>query len=535
MYFPAQKTLGYSHGLILYVPFYAPLRLFLHPFQAHNWTVLLAVAAGMICLYVLFRRLSLSVVEAVVVAALFLTSRNVINQSTGAWTQRVSVFLIPAILLMLLVSTRMPTGRSRILLATLAGFLSTLMYVQDFYTAHLAALFVIPIAGAAAFVEGGVRRVREALWRFCTRQTAASSVAFIAGVLATAWTFWLLNYGGFRFTVLGIRLRSHDVWRPALTAVCAGGAFLWLNRRNFSVPRFAKPSSWCVAVALGGAAGTLVFLWIYTSAYLEHPAFPEGHLLEQLLVRDPSTWHGPLDIVQGLKGYESLRPFALVLILAVLAWVPWIGASRKARIYWMWCLAVSFVVLLIPLRFPEFSVWRVLIEPLPGFAAIRDPKRIIFPYELAVAVVTALFLVSLSAKSIARGAITLFVACSIVTEPYLNRFHYGRSIAAYDRWVATPISIDPSCGSFYIKGASDAYMARSDNMWGLYNIDSVFVALNHGIPTLNGYSAWFPDGWRLFNPQEPDYDAEVQRWIDGHALTRVCELDIDARTMTPRR
>jgi hypothetical protein len=225
----------------------------------------------------------------------------------------------------------------------------------------------------------------------------------------------------------------------------------------------------------------------------------------------------------------------LVLILAVLAWMPWIETGRKVRIYALWCLGVSCVVLLIPLRLPEFSVWRVLVEPLPGYAAIRDPKRIIYLFELAVAIVTALFLASLSPKSIFRGAMTLFVVCLIVTEPSLNRFHYGRSIAVFEHWVATPVAVDPTCGSFYIKGASRTYMTRSDNMWGQYNIDSVFVALNHGIPTLNGYSAWFPDAWRLHNPQEAGYDGNVQSWIDRYALTRVCEFDVDARTMTPRR
>jgi hypothetical protein len=535
MYFPVQKTLGYSHGLILYVPLYVPLRLFLHPFQAHNWTILLAVVTGLLCLYVLFRKLGLSVVESAAVTALFLTSHNVINESTGAWSQRVSVFLIPAILLLLWVSARVPGGRSKILLAGLTGFLATLMYVQDFYTAHLAFLFLIPLAVATAFVEGRVRRVREAIWRFGNRQTAASAAALITAALAAAWIFYLWMYGGGKVEVLDIRLRSTDVQRPALVAAVAIASFLWLQRKTLRMPRIGRPSSWLVALTLGAIAGALLFLWIYTSAYLEHPAFPENHLLEQLYVRDPSTWTGPLDALRGLKGYETLRPFALMLILAVLAWVPWIGAGRQVRIYALWCLGVSFVVLLIPLRVPDFSVWRAVVEPLPGFAAIRDPKRIIHVFELAAAIVTALFLASLPATSISRNAITLFLVCVIVTEPYLNRFHYGRSIATYERWVAAPMAIDPACRSFYIKRASDEYMARSDNMWGLYNIDSVFVALNHGLPTLNGYSAWFPDGWRLLNPQETGYDEEVQRWIDRHALTGVCEFDVAARTMTPRR
>jgi hypothetical protein len=534
MYYPAQKTLGYSHGLILYAPFYVPLRLVLHPFQAHNWTVFLAMATGIICLYVLFRKLGLSLVESLAVAALFFTSRNVINEPTSAWTQRASVFLIPPILLMLLVSARMHKGRSRIILAGLAGFLSTLMYVQDFYTAHFALFFAVAFAAAATFVEGGVRRVWNAIRSVSKAQTPASRVALIVAAIAGAWTWSLWTYGGGKVYVLGFELRSHDLQRPGLTAVAALVAFLWMNRRRLAVPHVPRPSSWSVAVTLGAAAGSLVFLWIYARAYLEHRAFPEDHLLQQLLVLDPSTWSTPLDVLRSLKGYDTLRSFTLALILVVLAWIPRVGAGSKARIYWLWFLGISFLVLLIPLRFPEFSVWRAFVEPLPGFAVIRDPKRVVYLYELATALVTAVFLANLPAKSLSRAAVTLLVVGLIVTERPPDGFRFRRSIAAYERWVAAPIATDPSCRSFYIKGASDEYMSRSDNMWGLYGIDSIFVALNLGIPTLNGYSAWFPEGWSLLNPHEAGYDEAVKRWIDQHQLTRVCEFDIDARTMTPR-
>ena len=70
--------------------------------------------------------------------------------------------------------------------------------------------------------------------------------------------------------------------------------------------------------------------------------------------------------------------------------------------------------------------------------------------------------------------------------------------------------------------------------WTMYDIDSMFVALNHAIPTLNGYSAWTPEGWRLGNPSDPDYESEVARWIERHDLRGVCELAIERRTMRPR-
>jgi hypothetical protein len=70
-------------------------------------------------------------------------------------------------------------------------------------------------------------------------------------------------------------------------------------------------------------------------------------------------------------------------------------------------------------------------------------------------------------------------------------------------------------------------------MWTLYAIDSMFISLNHSIPTLNGYSAWASDEWGLANPQEPGYADAVARWIARHHLVDVCELDIEARTMRP--
>ena len=76
-------------------------------------------------------------------------------------------------------------------------------------------------------------------------------------------------------------------------------------------------------------------------------------------------------------------------------------------------------------------------------------------------------------------------------------------------------------------------MSRSAHMWTLYAVDSMFISLNHSIPTLNGHSAWSPDGWGLANPQEPGYPQAVGQWIARHNLRDVCELDIEARTMKP--
>lgn len=46
MYYPARGTLGYSHGLVLYAPFYLLLRLFLDVFQSYTLTLFLVLEVG---------------------------------------------------------------------------------------------------------------------------------------------------------------------------------------------------------------------------------------------------------------------------------------------------------------------------------------------------------------------------------------------------------------------------------------------------------------------------------------------------------
>jgi hypothetical protein len=55
MYFPARGTLGYSHGLIGYAPFYILVSPFLHPFQAAALTLFLVIEVGTVALYLVFR------------------------------------------------------------------------------------------------------------------------------------------------------------------------------------------------------------------------------------------------------------------------------------------------------------------------------------------------------------------------------------------------------------------------------------------------------------------------------------------------
>jgi hypothetical protein len=101
MFFPATRTLGYSHGLVLYAPFYIIARPFLDPLQAYTVALFLVYLSGSFCLFLLFDRAArLDYPESLLLTAFFVTSENVINGGAGVWSQWASVFLIPPILLL---------------------------------------------------------------------------------------------------------------------------------------------------------------------------------------------------------------------------------------------------------------------------------------------------------------------------------------------------------------------------------------------------------------------------------------------------
>jgi hypothetical protein len=533
MYFPAGGTLGYSHGLILYAPFYVAGRLFLDPIQAYTVTLFLVLQTGAVCMYLILRNFArLGFVESLLLSAFFFSSGNLINGGTGVWSQRASVFLVPPILLIALGSARMADGRSRVALAALSGLLSTLIFTQDFYTGAfavlLAALLLLPRAASTLIERGDPGRVsrRPNPWWLI--------VACVSLVSATAIHVHPIA----RTTIGPLRFSATDPNRLLVLGLLTGGWFVWrqadLARRISN--GWKSDRLYILGFTAGGFVGCLVFLWIYAAVYLEHRAFPEADLINALTPVDFSrlgwTRLGAHETLRSLT-FESLRSFRFVLMVAILAWLPWFRLERRLRLYCLWFLLVSFIVLMIPLRFDGFSIWRSFVAPLPGFSVIRDPRRIIEVYELAVVLLAALLLTHLPGNSRLRVSVSALVFLLLVTERNRNVFDFARPIGVHARWITAPIAIDSSCRSFFIERASGAYLSRPMHQPSVAALDAMFIALDRSIPTLNGYSAWAPGQWGMTDPQEPGYAEDVARWIALQNLRNVCTLDIEARTMRP--
>jgi hypothetical protein len=531
MYFPSPRTLGYSHGLVLFAPFYVLVRPFLHPFQAYSVALCLLIETGILSLYVLLRRaFALSFVESLLLTVFFFTSLNVVNGFMGVWSQRASVFLIPPILLVLFTAIRLEAGWLQTALAALAGFLSTLMLTQDFYSAFFAAVFVVAAVVPVLLVKA--RPALNALRLFWRGEARGTRLALVSALSLTLWGLFIVASGGFGIRVAGIRIASHDWRRPVILAALALAAVILLRQR---AGRMWIPTArgWRMPFILGAGAGVVIFAAAYLAAYAEHRTFPEQHLMNALVHVDTSRWTSPLDLFRHLDGYETLRTFKLIFVIGVLASLPAAQVNDRTKLLILWALCVSALVLVIPISFNGFSIWKSVLAPLPGFSVIRDPKRIAYLYELAAILGAGAFISRLPRRSWLRVASTLLLVLLIATERNHTVFDFDRPNATFDRWVASPVAVDGSCRSFFVTAAGSDYTQRSADKWTLYGIDAAFIALETSVPTLNGYSAWFPDGWAFQNPEEPGYEDAVGRWISRNRLTGVCSLDLVKRTMTP--
>jgi len=454
MFHPTVRVLGYSHGLILYAPFYVALRAVAHPFVAYNLTILLVMAVGSLSLYVLLRTTTVPFTWSVLLAAWFVTSPNVTDALTGTWSQRASVFLVPPLLLAAITSWRRRDDLVRRLVAAAVGIGAALLFVQEFYTALFA-------------------------W------------AFGLAALPFAWS-------------------SAD-------AGIDGRA----GRR------------WLAACALGATAGALVFAWIYLPAYREHQAFPERELLASLVQVPSWRWPHVVSLVREHPAFASWRPFVLAAALTVVAAMPATRLDRTTRLLCVSAGVLSLAVLLVPYRFGTFSPWRSWFGGVPGFAVVRDPKRIIYVFELFVVLVAARLVSRLRTRSLSGIALGVGLAAMLVLDRNPVVYEYHRPTATFAWWVERDVAIDPACRAFYIEPASATYASRPHAASTLHALDAMFIALRTGVPTLNGYSAWEPAGWGLADPREPGYRDAVRGWIDDHHLEGVCALDIEARTMRP--
>jgi hypothetical protein len=178
------------------------------------------------------------------------------------------------------------------------------------------------------------------------------------------------------------------------------------------------------------------------------------------------------------------------------------------------------VVVLWLLQMPYFGLrpWHAVWATVPGAKAIRYTFRSQLVANLFVALVIARVL-----GGIGRARLATVLLCGFLAVEQINLVWPATlSRRATLAWVEAVPAPPAGCRIFYV--APNAGPAGRNGPQ--HQDDAMLFAELTGIPTVNGYSSWFPAGWALDEPASPGYAAAVRDWAHRNGIEEgLCGLD----------
>jgi hypothetical protein len=175
------------------------------------------------------------------------------------------------------------------------------------------------------------------------------------------------------------------------------------------------------------------------------------------------------------------------------------------------------------LLYNDFAPWWYVFKFVPGAAAIRVPARfnVVLNALGIIAIVIGMAHVNRKKRSgMIKTAVGCVFAFLIVEQVNVQRLHLisrKREASILSRVVATP----SECKSFYVVN-----VAYPDRPFYATHIDAMLISQHLNLPTLNGYSGWFPANWKLLTIDK-DYVENANRWALSKGIASgLCSLDL---------
>jgi hypothetical protein len=165
---------------------------------------------------------------------------------------------------------------------------------------------------------------------------------------------------------------------------------------------------------------------------------------------------------------------------------------------------------LFTLRYGDLSPWWFVFKYVPGGSAIRVPPRFNLVVNALGIVVIVIGMSHAFAKMNRRRLTVLaagFIPALLIIEQ-LNVQHFHLISRSSETSMFSRVAAPPSqCKSFYV--ANVAYPGRP--FWAT-QIDAMLISEQFNLPTVNGYSGWFPTDWKLLSTADADYVENARNW-----------------------
>lgn len=164
--------------------------------------------------------------------------------------------------------------------------------------------------------------------------------------------------------------------------------------------------------------------------------------------------------------------------------------------------------------------WRLVFDWVPGGNVVRTPFRI----ELAAQFFLCLGLGLALGQGFRRGSgpmrAGLMVVVALLLGEQVGDTPSERENAPVAAWLDTARRPAFACDAFYLLPGDGT------EPWHQHQAEAMLLSQKLGLPTVNGNSSFYPEGWDMSHTERPDYPAQVLAWIDMHGVReRVCGAD----------
>ncbi|MGA2742540.1 MAG: hypothetical protein ABSG65_34515 [Bryobacteraceae bacterium] len=177
----------------------------------------------------------------------------------------------------------------------------------------------------------------------------------------------------------------------------------------------------------------------------------------------------------------------------------------------------------------RWSLWWLVFKLVPGGSAIRAPARLNLVLNVLLILSACLVLEQLRCRRNSIRRVILPSLAVLLVAEQLNIAHTHAINRAAEKDIMGHVKGPPAeCSSFFFTAPARAHRPFFANQ-----IDAMLVARAVNLPTINGYSGWFPLDWNLLM-FDNCYVDHVQKWaITNHIEQGLCGLDLQTGSWAP--
>jgi hypothetical protein len=494
-FFPEQSVLGYSDAFFLIALPYAGFRFAgLDRYLAFEITMMFLALFGFASMLYLLRKVLRTTCSTAVLGATLFVCANMYYINIIVHPHLGTVLFIP--LLMILAIKFVQNRNANQTLARLyicsVGLLLALVLFTAFYIGWF---FLVACATGFFFLV------------IC-RVIIEQDTEFLTNLGRAAWQ-QRVNIALGLSVFLAAMIPFLIIYLPALHRT---------GTRSLEYTRYFMPS------ALGVFdVGRYNFIWGRLAGRIEQSISPDG------MHEHPLGW--PI-VTASLFLFATIQFALRFLRFRTETNAPETQKPRFILVLALTCLSLWLVGVRLGNR---LTLWWLLWKWVPGASAIRIPHRVNLVLNVAVVIVCMFGFEELmrvmAQYRIRRYLVAITLAATIFVEQ-LN-FMPTHLVSRTSEWQKlSRISSPPkTCSEFYVSTWNDSRVRMME-----FQLDAMLLAQKYTIPTLNGYSSWFPEDWDLLSGTKRRIAEDANEWMQRHGVTRgLCTLDINSGTWSDVR